>query len=64
MLPTMAKHGCPPEYHTTNIKADGTHVQECHSCGYTITHEGQGGGSNALPSAQSRRADPNGRRGD
>ncbi|MEU8684612.1 hypothetical protein [Streptomyces sp. NPDC048611] len=54
MLPTMAEHGCPPEHHTTNIKADGTHVQHCHSCGYTITHERPGGDANALPGAPAR----------
>lgn len=54
MLATMAEHGCPSEHHTTNIKADGTHVQECHACGYTITHERQGGDNNALPSAAAR----------
>ncbi|GAB7029487.1 hypothetical protein JCM4914_09480 [Streptomyces platensis subsp. malvinus] len=46
MLPKMADHGCSPEYHTTNIKTDDTHVERCTSCGYTITHERQGGDGN------------------
>lgn len=57
MLPTMANHGCPPEYHTTNIKADGTHIEKCTSCDYTITHDRPSGDSSALPSARPRHPD-------
>jgi hypothetical protein len=38
MLPTMAEHGCPPEHHTTDILPDGTHIEKCARCGYTLTH--------------------------
>ena len=53
MLPTMRDHGCPPEHHTTNIKTDGTHIERCMLCGYSLTHEQRGGGSSARPSAPS-----------
>jgi hypothetical protein len=50
MLPTMAEHGCPPEHHTTDIVPDGTHIEKCARCGYTLTHSPEPNGRTSVPS--------------